>query len=121
MRARAALSDIPFDSCFSSPHTRARQSTEIVWPLWQQQQEGTVAEGPIYLPSLAEVDLGWFQGLRNGEEQQQQQLCVLLCCRSAPVAPASTLCHTAVICCHTIDEQTYRCALPCTACIAGRC
>jgi broad specificity phosphatase PhoE len=38
--------------------------------LWQQQQqeeEGTDAEGPIYLPSLAEVDLGWFQGLRNAD------------------------------------------------------
>jgi len=22
---------------------------------------------PQYLPNLAEVDLGWFQGLRNGE------------------------------------------------------
>jgi hypothetical protein len=24
---------------------------------------------PQYLPSLSEVDLGWFQGKRNGEQQ----------------------------------------------------
>lgn len=66
MRARIALSDIQFDSCFSSPHTRARQTTEIVWQQWQQ-QDFVVAREPIYLPSLAEVDLGWFQGLKNGE------------------------------------------------------
>lgn len=70
MRAQAALSDIPFDSCFSSPHTRAQQTTEIVWPQWQGTAE---VQDPIYLPSLAEVDLGWFQGLRNGKQQQGLQ------------------------------------------------
>ena len=64
VRAGVALSDISFDSCFSSPHTRARQTTDIVWQQWRD--SAAVAE-PIYLPSLAEVDLGWFQGLRNGE------------------------------------------------------
>jgi broad specificity phosphatase PhoE len=64
VRARTALSEIQFDSCFSSPHTRARQTTEIVWQQWQ---EAAPLQEPIYLPSLAEVDLGWFQGLKNGE------------------------------------------------------
>jgi hypothetical protein len=27
---------------------------------------------PQYLPSLSEVDLGWFQGKRNGEQLQQR-------------------------------------------------
>jgi broad specificity phosphatase PhoE len=63
VRARTALADMHFDSCFSSPHTRARQTTEIVW---QQFQQSADVQEPIYLPSLSEVDLGWFQGLRNG-------------------------------------------------------
>lgn len=115
LRARAALSDIPFDSCFSSPHTRARQSTEIVWPLlWQQQQEeeeGTDAEGPIYLPSLAEVDLGWFQGLRNGEQERRRWRRGRLCRSSVPIAAAPLLCG---------DEQTvlHCLAAPTTADIA---
>ncbi|KAI8464437.1 MAG: histidine phosphatase superfamily [Monoraphidium minutum] len=53
--ARAALSDIAFDSCFSSPHTRARQTAELVW------------DRPHYLDSLRECDLGWFQGMRNDD------------------------------------------------------
>jgi hypothetical protein len=79
VRARIALSDIQFDSCFSSPHTRARQTTEIVWQQWQQ-QDSVVAREPIYLPSLAEVDLGWFQGLKNGEHvlTQEVQCCGLV-------------------------------------------
>jgi hypothetical protein len=43
-------------SCFSSPHTRARQTAELVWP-----------SGPVFLDSLREADLGWFQGKRNDD------------------------------------------------------
>ncbi|KAF8055096.1 2-carboxy-D-arabinitol-1-phosphatase [Scenedesmus sp. PABB004] len=62
-KARAALDGLYFDSCFSSPHTRARQTAEIVWAPWQ----AGGAAAPHYLPHLSEVDLGWFQGLRNDD------------------------------------------------------
>lgn len=75
VRAATALADIQFDSCFSSPHTRARQTTEIVW---QQFQQSAAVQDPIYLPSLSEVDLGWFQGLRNGMTCSH---CTLTACR----------------------------------------
>jgi broad specificity phosphatase PhoE len=45
--ARAALSDIAFGACYSSPHTRARQTAAIV------------ADEPVFLDSLREADLGW--------------------------------------------------------------
>jgi hypothetical protein len=32
--------------------------------------EQAPVQQPQYLPSLSEVDLGWFQGKRNGEQQQ---------------------------------------------------
>lgn len=54
---RSALRDIQFDSCFASPHRRARQSTEIIW---------AGREAPmLFADTLQETDLGWFQGLRN--------------------------------------------------------
>jgi serine/threonine-protein phosphatase PGAM5 len=62
VKARDALQGLQFDSCFSSPHTRARQTAEVVWQPWQDQQPELV---PQYLHHLSEVDLGWFQGLRN--------------------------------------------------------
>jgi len=49
LRARDALSSIAFDACFSSPHTRARQTAELV----------CAGRRPVYLDSLRECDLGW--------------------------------------------------------------
>ncbi|GBF93261.1 hypothetical protein Rsub_05993 [Raphidocelis subcapitata] len=56
LRAREALCEIGFDGCYCSPHTRARQTAELVWP-----------QGAQVLESLSECDLGWFQGKTNDE------------------------------------------------------
>ncbi|CAD7699586.1 unnamed protein product [Ostreobium quekettii] len=57
LRCRNAISRIPFDSCFSSPLKRARQSADIMW----KGQEGPL----IPLPELREAHLGYLQGMRN--------------------------------------------------------
>ena len=49
-------------SCFASPHKRARQTAEIVW-----EERGQQLGPPLYLDTLREANLGWFQGLKNGE------------------------------------------------------
>jgi hypothetical protein len=80
-------------SCFSSPHTRARQTADIVWQPWR----GVAPEPePHFLHSLSEVDLGWFQGLRNGACD------VGVCLRSCTAAwTLRTLRCTAVRCAAT--------------------
>uniref|UniRef100_A0A383WBQ0 Uncharacterized protein n=1 Tax=Tetradesmus obliquus TaxID=3088 RepID=A0A383WBQ0_TETOB len=75
--AREALQHVEFVSCFSSPHTRARQTTEIVWQPWAGQAP---VQQPQYLPSLSEVDLGWFQGKRNAQRARRIDLSCLCCC-----------------------------------------
>ncbi|KAK9869095.1 hypothetical protein WJX84_011988 [Apatococcus fuscideae] len=56
-RVRDALTRMPFDSCFTSPLTRARQTAEIVW----SGRQGKLIE----LESLAEAYLGFLQGMEN--------------------------------------------------------
>jgi len=54
---RDSLVEIPFDSCFSSPITRARTSADIMW----EGREGEL----IYLDNLREANLSVLQGMRN--------------------------------------------------------
>lgn len=57
IRVRESIAGINFDSCFASPHTRARQTVDIIW---------TGRTAPLcYLDNLREADLGWFQGKTN--------------------------------------------------------
>ncbi|KIZ00503.1 hypothetical protein MNEG_7462 [Monoraphidium neglectum] len=50
---------MPVRNCFSSPHTRARQTAELV------------CDSPVFMDSLRECDLGWFQGMRNDDIMRQ--------------------------------------------------
>jgi len=59
-KARDALEGMHFDSCFASPHKRARQTAEILW-----EERGQQLGAPLYLDTLREANLGWFQGLKN--------------------------------------------------------
>ncbi|KAL0363379.1 UNVERIFIED_CONTAM: putative 2-carboxy-D-arabinitol-1-phosphatase [Sesamum calycinum] len=62
-RCRAALADIHFDQCFSSPITRAKSTAEI---LWQGREQPLV-----YLDSLKEAHLYFLEGMRNVDARKK--------------------------------------------------
>lgn len=59
--------------CCISPVPRTALLLRVAAVVVQPWSGQAPVHQPQYLPSLSEVDLGWFQGKRNGEQQQQQQ------------------------------------------------
>eukprot|EP00891_Asterochloris_glomerata_P008943 jgi/Astpho2/8943/Aster-x1553 len=57
LQCQAALSNMHFDSCFTSPLDRARETAELMW----QGREGPVES----IESLGEASLGWLEGMTN--------------------------------------------------------
>uniref|UniRef100_A0A061RH22 Serine/threonine-protein phosphatase PGAM5 n=1 Tax=Tetraselmis sp. GSL018 TaxID=582737 RepID=A0A061RH22_9CHLO len=62
-QVREALLQIPFDSCFASPITRARRSAEIIW----EGRDGDL----IFLEPLREANLMLLQGMRNVDAEKE--------------------------------------------------
>ncbi|CAO2823850.1 unnamed protein product [Amaranthus hypochondriacus] len=58
-RCREALANIHFDKCFSSPISRAKATAEVLW-------DGR-KEPLIFLDSLKEAHLFFFEGMKNGQ------------------------------------------------------
>ena len=66
-------------SCFTSPLDRARETAELIW----QEREGPV----VSIEPLGEANLGWLEGMTNGElKRAPHQLCPDPCCCSMPAA-----------------------------------
>ncbi|KAK9818803.1 hypothetical protein WJX74_001996 [Apatococcus lobatus] len=74
-RVKEALSRMPFDSCFSSSLTRAKQTADIVWA----GRQGKLIE----LDTLAEAYLGFLQGMSN-TVASKQHADAYKCWRSTP-------------------------------------
>lgn len=80
--------------------TRSQQQQER-----EQAQQDKQQPPAIYLPSLSEVDLGWFQGLRNGE----YGVCVTWVGECVCFGASGTwLCHHSRL---TWVEQPFLCAV----------
>jgi len=60
-KCRNALSRRYFDACFSSPLTRARQTTEVVW--------GRREEPVVFADGLKEANVAGLQGLTHVEAE----------------------------------------------------
>lgn len=60
---RKALANIPFQACFSSPISRARECTELIW--------GDRDPPVIYDDALREAYLGYLQGMANSEAAEK--------------------------------------------------